>query len=78
MKKKYLFAILVTAFLALLAVMFFFPDDVEGRVLQQHDIMQGLANGQEGKAYYEATGNTTRWTNSLFGGIGRPRPRRSR
>lgn len=69
MKKKYLFAILVTAFLALLAVMFFFPDDVEGRVLQQHDIMQGLANGQEGKAYHEATGNTTRWTNSLFGGM---------
>lgn len=69
MKKKYLFAGLVTLLLAAIAILFFFPDDMEGRVLQQHDIMQGVANGQEGKAYHEATGNTTRWTNSLFGGM---------
>lgn len=55
--------------LALVAFFFFLPDDVEGNVLQQHDIMQGLANGQEGKAFYEETGETTRWTNSLFGGM---------
>lgn len=69
MKKKYIFALIVTALLAFVAVMFFFPDDMEGRVLQQHDMMQGIANGQEGKAYHEATGNTTRWTNALFGGM---------
>lgn len=69
MKKKYLFYILATAFLAVVAIIFFYPDDVQGNVLQQHDIMQGLANGQEGKAYHEATGKTTRWTNSLFGGM---------
>lgn len=38
-------------------------------MLQQHDIQQGIANGQEGKAFHEATGETTRWTNSLFGGM---------
>lgn len=69
MKKKYLYCLLGTAFLALVALLFFFPDDIEGNVLQQHDIMQGVANGQEGQAYHEATGRTTRWTNSLFGGM---------
>ena len=69
MKKKYLFYILATAFLAVVAIVFFYPDDVQGNVLQQHDIMQGIANGQEGKAFHEATGETTRWTNSLFGGM---------
>ncbi len=38
-------------------------------MLQQHDTLQGIANGQEGKAFQEATGETTRWTNSLFGGM---------
>ena len=69
MKKKYIYTILATAFLALVAIIFFFPDDVEGRVLQQPDVMQGLANGQETKAYKEATGETSRWTDSLFGGM---------
>lgn len=55
--------------LAVVAILFFIPDLFEGNVLQQHDTIQGIANGQEGKAYYEATGNTTRWTDSLFGGM---------
>lgn len=69
MKKKYIYFILATVFMALVAIVFFYPDDIEGNVLQQHDTMQGLANGQEGKAFTEATGETTRWTNSLFGGM---------
>lgn len=69
MKKKYIYYILATAFLAVVALTFFFPDDVQGNVLQQHDMMQGIANGQEGKTYHETTGETTRWTNSLFGGM---------
>ena len=69
MKKKYIFSIMAVAFIALTAIIFFFPDDVQGNVLQQHDTMQGIANGQEGIAYHEATGETTRWTNSLFGGM---------
>lgn len=55
--------------MAFIAILFFYPDDLEGRVLQQSDIQQGLANGQEGKAFQEATGETTRWTNSLLGGM---------
>lgn len=69
MKKKFFYYIGAVIVLALVAIFFFFPDDIEGRVLRQHDILQGIANSQEGKAYYEATGNTTRWTNALFGGM---------
>lgn len=69
MKKKYIYSILTVIALAIISIAFFYPDDIEGNVLQQHDTMQGIANGQEGKAYHEATGNTTRWTNSLFGGM---------
>ncbi len=66
---KTLYSLLAVALLALTAFLFFCPDDIEGNVLQQHDIQQGIANGQEGKAFHEATGETTRWTNSLFGGM---------
>lgn len=69
MKKNLLYSVIAVAVLALTAFLFFFPDDVQGNVLQQHDIMQGLANGQEGKAFHEETGETTRWTDSLFGGM---------
>ena len=55
--------------MAVVAMVFFFPDSVEGNVLQQYDTRQGIANGQEAKAFTEATGEDTRWTNSLFGGM---------
>ena len=48
---------------------FFYPDAFEGNTLSQHDMQQGIANGQEAAAYHEATGDVTRWTNSLFSGM---------
>ncbi|MDE6339028.1 MAG: hypothetical protein K2K97_04485, partial [Muribaculaceae bacterium] len=66
---KYLYSILAVAVIALTAIIFFFPDDIEGNVLQQHDIQQGIANGQEVKAFHEATGESSRWTDALFGGM---------
>lgn len=69
MKKTYIYSMLAALLLAIVAFMFFFPDDIEGNVLQQHDTMQGMANGEEGRAFHEATGETTRWTNSLFSGM---------
>lgn len=57
------------AIMALIALVYFYPDTVEGNVLQQYDIRQGLANGQEAQAFTAATGEDTRWTNSLFGGM---------
>lgn len=57
------------AVMAFLAFVYFYPDDVEGNILSQHDTRQGIANGQEVKAFTEATGEDSRWTNSLFSGM---------
>lgn len=57
------------AAIAVIAFAYFYPDAAEGNVLRQADMQQGIAIGQEGKAFTEATGETTRWTNSLFSGM---------
>lgn len=69
MKKSTIFTLLAALFLAVIAIIFFYPDDLQGRVLQQHDIQQGLANGHEGQLYFQQTGERTRWTNALFSGM---------
>lgn len=51
------------------SVTYFSPEMLEGKILFQGDTQQGIAIGQEGKAFKDATGETTRWTNSLFGGM---------
>ncbi len=57
------------AIIAVVAFIFFFPDAYEGNSLRQHDMQQGIAIGQEAKAFAEQTGEVTRWTNSLFSGM---------
>lgn len=69
MKRTYIQTILAALLLAVVSLLFFFPDALEGRVLQQHDIMQGLANGHEIEQYQAETGESSRWTNALFGGM---------
>lgn len=69
MRGKYIYSILAALLLAVVAIFFFIPDNFEGNVLRQADTMQGLANGQEGAAFKAETGETTRWTNSLFSGM---------
>ena len=60
---------LSVAIMALIALSFFYPDNIDGNTLQQPDMVQGAANGQEGVAFEEATGEKALWTNSLFGGM---------
>jgi hypothetical protein len=62
------FVIAVVVFAAI-SWIYFYPNDVNGDVLQQHDIMQGAANGQETSSMLEQTGEKSWWTNSLFGGM---------
>ena len=57
------------AIMALIALIYFYPDDVTGNTLSQHDMEQGSAIGHEVQQYAEETGHTARWTNSLFGGM---------
>ncbi len=61
--------ILGLAVIAVTAFLFFYPDASQGNLLRQHDMQQGIAIGQEVKAFTEATGETSRWTNSLFSGM---------
>ena len=53
----------------ILSFAYFFPADIEGRILFQHDTVAGVGAGQEAQEYLERTGERTRWTNSLFGGM---------
>ncbi len=68
MKKILPDLIAILAF-ALLSFAYFFPADIENRILFQHDTAAGAGAGQEVKEYYEQTGERSRWTNSLFGGM---------
>jgi len=56
-------------FMILLSYIYFTPDIFENKVLFQGDMQQGIAIGQEGIAFKEKTGETTRWTNSIFSGM---------
>lgn len=57
------------AAMAIIAIAFFYPDSLEGNVLQQHDTVQGMSIGHETQQYRELTGEQSRWTNSLFSGM---------
>ena len=54
---------------AVISFAYFFPAVTEGRILSQHDSVAGIGSGQESKEYLEQTGERTRWTNSIFGGM---------
>ena len=62
------FVIAVVVFAAI-SWIYFYPNDVNGDVLQQHDVMQGVANSQEITSYEQQTGEKSWWTDALFGGM---------
>lgn len=57
------------AVIAVVSFFYFYPDNVEGRVLNQYDMLQGEANSHEVNEYKAETGSVSWWTNSLFGGM---------
>ena len=67
--KQWLPDILVVILFAVLSYAYFFPAATEGRILYRHDASAGRGAGQEQTEYLEKTGERTRWTNSLFGGM---------
>ena len=69
MIKKILPDLIAILAFVLISFAYFFPADIEERILFQHDTAAGAGAGQEAKEYYEQTGERTRWTNSLFGGM---------
>ncbi len=67
--KKWLPDMLAVLLFAVLAFAYFFPADIEGRILYRHDASAGRGAGQEGIEYMQKTGERSRWTNALFGGM---------
>ena len=67
--KQWLPDVLAILLFAILAFVYFYPADVEDRVLNQGDVSAGIGSGQEASEYQKNTGERTRWTNSLFSGM---------
>lgn len=67
--KKWLPDIIAITLFAAISFAYFFPSVIEGRVIAQHDNVAFIGAGEEAKQYKETTGETTRWTNSIFGGM---------
>jgi len=67
--KKILPEVLVIVFFAVISFAYFFPADIEGKILYRHDSSAGVGAGQEQSQYKERTGKMTRWTNALFSGM---------
>ncbi len=67
--KKYLPDLIAVVAFVVLSLVYFFPADIEGRILFQQDTSAGMGAGHEAAEYYEQTGERTRWTDALFGGM---------
>ena len=67
--KKFLPDLIAIVAFIVISFIYFFPAITEDRILFQHDTVAGAGAGQEAKEYYERTGERTRWTNALFGGM---------
>ena len=67
--KKYIFDVLVVALFAAISFAYFYPADMEGKILFQHDASAGRGGGQEITEYREQTGEQSRWTGAVFSGM---------
>jgi hypothetical protein len=67
--KQWLPEVLVVILFVGISFAYFFPADIEGRILYRHDSSAVRGVGQEAHEYEERTGKVTRWTNALFGGM---------
>ena len=67
--KKFLPDVLAVVLFAVISVAYFFPADIEGKILYQHDAAAGKGIGREMAEHREQTGEVTRWMNSVFSGM---------
>ena len=67
--KQYLPDVLAVLLFAVISFAYFFPADIDGKVLYRHDSSAGRGMGREASEYYEKTGEVTRWTGSVFCGM---------
>lgn len=67
--KRYIPDVVAIIAFVIISVAYFMPATSEGRILSQHDSVAGIGAGQEASEFHERTGERTRWTNGLFGGM---------
>ena len=67
--KQWLPEVLVVILFIGISFAYFFPADIEGRILYRHDSSANRGAGQEASEYFQRTGEVSRWTNALFGGM---------
>ena len=67
--KKFLPDVVVILVFAIISFAYFLVPVTQGKILFQHDASAGVGSAQEFTEYQNRTGETTRWTNSIFGGM---------
>ena len=67
--KKFLPDVVVILVFAIISFAYFLVPITQGKILFQHDASAGVGSAQEFTEYQNRTGETTRWTNSIFGGM---------
>lgn len=67
--KQYLPDVLVILLFAAISFAYFFPADIEGKILFRHDSAASKGLGRELSEHREKTGEQTRWMNSVFSGM---------
>lgn len=61
--------VLAVILFAVISFAYFFPADIEGKILFRHDAAAGKGLGREIAEHRQATGEVTRWINSTFSGM---------
>lgn len=67
--KKFLPDVLAVVLFALISFAYFFPADIEGKILYRHDSAAAKGLGREMAEHREKTGEVSRWMNSVFSGM---------
>ena len=67
--KQWLPDVLAIIFFAVISFAYFFPADIEGRILFRDDAAASKGLGREIAEHKVANGETTRWMNSVFSGM---------
>lgn len=67
--KRLLPDVMAVVLFAVISFAYFFVPVTQGKILYRHDASAGVGSAQEMTEYQNRTGETTRWTNAIFGGM---------
>ena len=67
--KQWVTDVLMVGLFVVISFAYFLGPVLDGKVLYRHDASAGRGAGEEAMEYYQRTGERSRWTNALFGGM---------